>query len=348
MPTTRRSRFRVLVAGALALGLAFGALVAAPALHAARARPIAALTSRFPLRLPLASVGFCRCAPDSTLTLRRADGLRLAASLYGLPRGASTAAGVASAPPRPGLLLLHGLTPLGRNLPVYRVLAHALAERGFVVMTVDFAGFGESDDPYRLHSLAALDAREDVRVALRALRANPAVSRAPITLIGHSMGAIEAMEVGASDPAVGRVVAFGPPRRTAAILATEKGRSYHWDRIRRTYDSVYHRPLPAWYTRETFLSLKAGRDIEKLLPVWRAPGHRPLLLLDCGEEAAADRAYLAAYHQRLGAPAGDYVTVPATNHYLGSSHHLGLELYDRAAVRFAADTIARWAAAPRS
>jgi acetyl esterase/lipase len=48
---------------------------------------------------------------------------------------------------RPAILLLHGSTPEGRKLGLYRVLGKGLADRGYVVFTIDRRGYGDSDDP---------------------------------------------------------------------------------------------------------------------------------------------------------------------------------------------------------
>lgn len=287
-----------------------------------RLAPLSAALHRVsPLRM-----GLCRCAPDSVLTIHRDDGLGLAASVYGVggARGA--------------VLLLHGLTPYGRDLPVYRVLARALADAGFVAMTLDFAGFGESDDPYVLGSEEALDNTRDVQAALGALAAIAGVDGG-IVLVGHSRGAIEAMAVGLNDPRIDLVVAIGPPRRTAEILATDQGREYHWDRLRRTYDSVYHRPLPEWLTRDRFLELKAERDIERFLPRWMMPDHVPLLLVDGDREPDEDREYLSRYASQV-VPPKRYVTVERADHYLNTGWLWGWIYFDRRALEAVVQTVA--------
>lgn len=269
-------------------------------------------------RVPVQRLALCRCRPDSTITIHR-DGLRLAADVYGLAESA-----------RPPLLLLHGLTPRGEDLPLYHVLGRRLADAGFLVVALDFAGFGRSDDPYRLGAEPALDGSRDVTAALDAIPRLPGAA-GPVTVVGHSMGAIEAMEAGVADDRVGAVVAIGPPRRTAEILASEAGRSYHWNRIRATYDSVYHRPMPDWFTRERFLALKARRDIERYAPLWATEPHVPLLLVDGARESAEDLEYLRRYAART-AGASRYVTVADADHYLNSGAIGDLLYYDRIAV----------------
>jgi predicted acyl esterase len=77
-------------------------------------------------------LGACLCGAAQEVTVVRDDGLKLAASVY--TEGAAER--------RPAIVLLHGNTHRGRRLPLYKVLASRLAERGYVVLTLDRAGFG--------------------------------------------------------------------------------------------------------------------------------------------------------------------------------------------------------------
>jgi hypothetical protein len=76
-------------------------------------------------------LGACLCGAAPEVTVVRDDGLKLAASVY-TEDGAER---------RPAIVLLHGNTHRGRRLPLYKVLASRLAERGYVVLTLDRAGW---------------------------------------------------------------------------------------------------------------------------------------------------------------------------------------------------------------
>lgn len=45
-----------------------------------------------------------------------------------------------------------------------------LAEAGYTVLTIDFAGYGESDDPYQIGSPSSLDGSKELRAALSPCR----------------------------------------------------------------------------------------------------------------------------------------------------------------------------------
>lgn len=70
-------------------------------------------------------LGACLCGAAQEVTVVRDDGLKLAASVYTED----------AAERRPAIVLLHGNTHRGRRLPLYKVLASRLAERGYVVLT---------------------------------------------------------------------------------------------------------------------------------------------------------------------------------------------------------------------
>src|SRR4029077_8460393 len=67
-------------------------------------------------RTPWYDLWVCRCHPDRDVVLARPDGLRMHASVFGLDRDR----------PAPGIVLVHGNTPKGRKLPIYRLLSTKL------------------------------------------------------------------------------------------------------------------------------------------------------------------------------------------------------------------------------
>ena len=91
------------------------------------------------------------------LVLHRPDGLAISGRLYqhvsqGLVRG--------------NILLLHGNYPQGQMFPLYPLMAEALAERGFRVLTIDFAGFGQSADPFASERHVRSDLESGTALAL--------------------------------------------------------------------------------------------------------------------------------------------------------------------------------------
>ena len=150
----------------------------------------------------LFDLGVYRGKPDRDFKLKREDGLEIGASVYGTKEE-----GV-----KPGIILLHGNTPLGRKLAFYRVLSTKLAARGYIVLSIDFAGFGESGDPFQFNTVEALDQIKEVSAALNYLKSLRNLDKDKIYLIGHSGGAQTAIIFGTRDNDIKKIVAIGPPR----------------------------------------------------------------------------------------------------------------------------------------
>ncbi len=71
---------------------------------------------------------------------------------------------------------------------MYQLLAGNLAQRGYLVLTIDFAGFGESEDPFRREGEASFDFAGDVYAALHYMETLRNLDLSQISIIGHSMG----------------------------------------------------------------------------------------------------------------------------------------------------------------
>jgi alpha-beta hydrolase superfamily lysophospholipase len=112
--------------------------------------------------------------------------------------------GVAAAEPRPAVVIVHGWES-NRG----RAVAHAryLHAAGFHCLAIDARGHG--DNPPETLPISVPEFAEDAAAAARWLAARPEVSG--VGLLGHSMGAAGAIAAGASEPAVGAIVALSAP-----------------------------------------------------------------------------------------------------------------------------------------
>jgi pimeloyl-ACP methyl ester carboxylesterase len=134
-----------------------------------------------------------------------ARGNRLSASVYE-PTGRTGL---------PAVVLCHGISASRRHMDP---LARELARRGFLVVTFDYGGHGDSEDRSNDEARNV----EDVKAAIALAR--KAGGTGPLALVGHSMGVNSAVAVGIDDPSVACVVALGQkPGATAdrprALLA---------------------------------------------------------------------------------------------------------------------------------
>lgn len=124
---------------------------------------------------------------------------------------------------RGAVLLIGGSGPQDRDgtrpdVPGYaplRDFADSLAARGMHVLRLDDRGVGGSTGAFL--GATSLDFARDAQVALRWLRAQPAVSR--VAVVGHSEGALVAMLVARHDSLMAGVVLLGAASRSGREIA---------------------------------------------------------------------------------------------------------------------------------
>ena len=246
------------------------------------------------------------------VTLYRLDGLRIAGKLY-RPRG--------GVPEKAALLLLHGNFAEGQSFTLYPIMAAELAERGYLVLTIDFAGYGASEDPFASPTPRVVNFETETEAALAYLREKSLVPAKKIGIIGHSLGAEPALRVGLRNPLVGTIMLIGPPRRVWERFHTPEDINYFWDRALSEGHERYNRDgFPAWYTQEQWLDDILQRDIMHMLPLIQRWDHKPLLFVDGERETAPDKLFLASYFQKVSYPKG-YVTL------MGMTHHCNVQWY---------------------
>ncbi len=266
------------------------------------------------------------------LVLHRPDGLAISGRLYqhvsqGLVRG--------------NILLLHGNYPQGQMFPLYPLMAEALAERGFRVLTIDFAGFGQSADPFASERHVRSDLESETALALGYLK-NLAAEGAKLSVIGHSMGANPALRVGLNDPAVDSLILIGPPRRVGDRFHHRGDLAFFWNWALGISKSQYGREqFPSWYTQEQWQTYFLEHDMVHVLPQLRAWGHKPLYLLDGGGEPAEDHAFLQGYAGQVSAPC-TYLTLNGVDHNINVLAFQKEPSYEPRALQEAVDVLERW------
>ena len=276
--------------------------------------------------------------PDRKIEIRRDGGLRLVAREY-LPAGDSRAT----------VLLLHGHTPKGSELAFYRILGRRLAEKGYLVVAPDFAGFGESGDPFSIPYEEGFSGDLDVQAWLDHLASDARNRRDPLFIVAHSAGASSGVPVGLEDGRVSGIVAIGPSRKVLEDLRDPAQAEYWWHRNRRTYRQVFDREYPDWYTKERWLSEALGegsgvglkRPMEYFLPLLQARGHHPVLLVDGERELEEDKEYLEDYFEAMAEPK-DYHTLARSDHYSNVAHLGPFAIYDRRVVDETVSLIDDW------
>jgi len=119
--------------------------------------------------------------------------------------------------PFPGVVLVHGSGPhdrdetIGAN-KVFKDLAEGLASRGIEVLRYDKRTFvygAKLGDSISVDDEVMMDAA----AAVTALRARPEIDATHIFVIGHSMGALLAPEIGIRSAPVAGIALLAPPGR---------------------------------------------------------------------------------------------------------------------------------------
>lgn len=215
--------------------------------------------------------------------------------------------------PHPGVLLLHGSTPEGRNMGLYRLLGRMLAQRGYLVLSIDHGSTG------------------DAAAGLRMLESLDDVTAGGLAVVGHSGGAAVAVSAGLPDPAVTRLVAIGPGVRYAKRAETESG---YFERRRLRYGQ------PARVEGDTF---PVREPIEFHAEALARPDHKPLLLVQGEAEDARDRAFLRELHAAMAGPA-TLMIVPEADHYMNVLNFGPIVAYDPGAMDRLAAGLDSWLA----
>lgn len=242
-----------------------------------------------------------------------------------------------TATPLPGIVLVHGQTPGGRRLPLYVLLAGALADRCYAVLALDLPGFGESDAPPRPEEPASWDARLDIIEAVEYLRALPSINPEQISVLGHSMGANLAVGSAALDERISKVVAIGPPHPAAEewTLDGAPRQAHFYDAFSRTRG--FEQPLPL----ETFMAWISLLEMETYLNHYSGQTHQPLLLIDGMRETRVRQEATARLSGLISEPKR-HVIIPKADHYQNTVGFGAMMFFDQTTLRTLVDEIDQW------
>jgi pimeloyl-ACP methyl ester carboxylesterase len=210
----------------------------------------------------------------------------------------------------PAILLLHGSTPWGRKNGLIQYLSYRLANEGWVVLSPDQRGFGDTGDPKDVSDPVAWDVKGDVAKCIAYLLTTPSVDRSRIYVLGHSMGAGYALEAALNDSRVRGLILIGPPR---VVKGTGQKKITAWARTRFSADRGLNEPVES----HLFAAIGKQMDIAEFSKgVLSRPGHKPILLIDGEKEGASEKIFLRNVASEISPPL-KYVTLPAAGHYVG-------------------------------
>jgi|GEM_PF-1513886 len=249
-------------------------------------------------------------APGERVSFVAEDGLELVGTLYVPPRGEG---------PHPALVVLHGSTPEGRGMALYRAMGTALAERGYVVLAYDQRGYGESADPDSLTDPEDFDYAGDVSAAVDYLVQRPDVDAEAISVVGHSFGGDVAIAGGVEEDRIQRIVSIGPARRLAERAEDEAG---YFARRDRHYMHLWAGEIPP----ETFMAYRTPLLLDSHVEYFQQEDHKPIFLIDGSLESEDDLSWLETMYEEMTEPKA-YYRVEGADHYMNMSGYSFLVAY---------------------
>ncbi len=252
------------------------------------------------------------------------DGLTIVGTLYGAESGDS----------KPAILLLHGSTPQGRKLGLYRLMGQKLAALGYVVLTIDQRGFGQSDNPPTVNDADSFDFVADVENGLDYLAGLPAVDGEQIFLIGHSFGGDVALTAVVANAPVEKLIIIGPGRRFMERGGTPDAPEFDYFKRRQMRYMFLWQSIPD----AVFLAYRTRLPLENQLDYFAQPEHTPILMIDGELESVADQAFLAQIYDGMAGEKA-YTTLDDADHYANVANVGPLIVYDETAVSQLIDEI---------
>jgi hypothetical protein len=262
-------------------------------------------------------IRMCACQPDRVERVMLLNGFKTTISIY--DRGGTK--------PRPGIILAHGNVWMGQRLSTYRVVAHLLAESGFIVLTYDKIGYGESDDPFGQGPPAvapAYDYVSQLKKAVQYLIENTDVDPNRITLLGHSGGVDDVLDVGRQSDQIANVVIWIAPFDPTNESNVTSNLTYLGNKFQSSYELIYGHSVPDWF--EWGLT-GPGQDFDAISAYYRQPNHKPLILVLGEYDAPKAHAYELAQFQTLAEPK-ELIFVHRADHYLNTAQSLRWVFYD--------------------
>jgi len=238
----------------------------------------------------------------------------------------------------PGVVICHGGTKFGRKLALYAIMAKTLAERGYIVLTFDFRGFGESEDPHKFETFSDLDFVQDISSAMNYLSELKQVDISKLYAVGHSFGAGVAVSAGIRDVRVRKVISISPGRHTEKRFFGENASEPDYPSVRMSYDMKINPPIP----KEIFNPHLKDYVAEAIL---NFPVHPPVLFIDGEQEGEEELTFLREVYDQMSEPKG-YVTIQVADHYFGTERNndgsSGTVPYDKTIMTELVDAIDNW------
>lgn len=238
---------------------------------------------------------------------------------------------------KPGIVLCHGATGFGRRLELYSVMGPRLAQRGYVVLSINFRGFGDSEDPHRLETFADLDFVHDISSAMSVLSELDRVDPSQLFIIGHSFGAGVGLAAGIRDFRSKGVVSISPPRLARERFFAPNAPTPDFPQVRISSRMELPQLIPQNLINPHFKDYMAEAILDY-------PKHPPILFVDGENEPRDELDFLQKVYEKM-APPKSYITIPKADHYFGTTFEQSYTenlTYDEGPMNALLDNIASW------
>jgi pimeloyl-ACP methyl ester carboxylesterase len=223
-----------------------------------------------------------------------------------------------------GALLFHGANPAGSTQPAACVVRRALLDAGYVVLSVDHPGYGESPAPGVSDSVADWNPLPTAHAALRWLGELEEVDS--VIAVGHSLGASDVLRLLAESGEISAGVMLG------AALGDLESRDEYWH-------GRFHtdRGLEARMSFEKWLAVRNAYYDNGRLADQLAGDHAPVLFVRFVREHANLVASRDSLFERL--PGRKLVADLASFHYFDARIVAGVLLGDTGVMQALADSL---------
>ncbi|MCA9928682.1 MAG: alpha/beta fold hydrolase, partial [Anaerolineales bacterium] len=275
-------------------------------------RPITTLSS---LQSAVAGETAVTLALHETVITYESDDLTITGTLYDAITDESVR--------QPAILLLHGSTPQGRKLGIYRMMGRELAALGYVVLTIDQRGFGQSDNPPDIRDADSFDFVTDAQNGLSYLESLPDVNTEALFLVGHSFGGDVAVSTAVIDNRIAKLVLIGPGRRYMERGGTPDAPEYGYFKRRQMRYMFLWRAIPD----DVFQTYRMVLPLESHLDYFARLDHVPVLLVDGALESDADKDFLQTIFDDMQGEKV-YRTLAHADHYANVANVGPLIVYD--------------------
>lgn len=269
-------------------------------------------------RASIIDMRVCACQPDRTERVTLPGGFETTVFVYD-PGGDEL---------RPGIVLIHGNVWMGQRLSTYRLVAHSLKVSGFIVLSFDKVGFGASEDPFGQGPTAvpeAYDHTGQTRWIVDYLIENTSVDPGRITLLGHSGGVTQALELGQRYDQISSVVAWLAPFAPVDEYEVQTNQEYLDGKFHATYRMIYDKDVPEWFQWD--MTQREWEDPSTVWAYFRRENHKPLIIvLGENDQSAAHHGVYSDFE--ILAEPKELIFVKGADHYLNTAQSLRWVFYD--------------------